>query len=191
MRFVKESNSVSPLKFLLCRSKIRSKNLIFKISILHDPVVGHLLTIFWGILYILVLTELWKPHQLPFAKIYWLLNVYLKCVCYLSNDKLFNYLPHLKCENKHPNLGPVFSHLPLWKWKKNQLLMHIINICWLKKLYIFLKFSSLCYTFILCHAKWKSVDIIQPTPVFLPGKSHGQRNLVGYSPWGCKESDTT
>ena len=31
----------------------------------------------------------------------------------------------------------------------------------------------------------------QPTPVFLPGESHGQRNLVGYSPWGCKESDTT
>jgi len=28
----------------------------------------------------------------------------------------------------------------------------------------------------------------QPTPVFLPG--HGQRSLVGYSPWGCKESDT-
>ena len=24
----------------------------------------------------------------------------------------------------------------------------------------------------------------QPTPVFLPGKSHGQRSLVGYSPWG-------
>ena len=31
----------------------------------------------------------------------------------------------------------------------------------------------------------------QPTPVFLPGKSHGQRSLVGYSPWGHKESDTT
>ena len=28
-----------------------------------------------------------------------------------------------------------------------------------------------------------------PTPVFLPGKSHGQRSLVGYSPWGRKESD--
>ena len=28
-------------------------------------------------------------------------------------------------------------------------------------------------------------------PVLLPGKSHGQRNLVGYSPWGHKESDTT
>ena len=30
-----------------------------------------------------------------------------------------------------------------------------------------------------------------PTPVLLPGKSHGQRSLVGYSPWGRKESDTT
>ena len=30
-----------------------------------------------------------------------------------------------------------------------------------------------------------------PTPVFLPGKSHGQRSLVGYSAWGHKELDTT
>ena len=30
-----------------------------------------------------------------------------------------------------------------------------------------------------------------PTPVFLPGGLHGQRNLTGYSPWGHKESDTT
>ena len=31
----------------------------------------------------------------------------------------------------------------------------------------------------------------QPTPVFLPRGSYGQRSLVGYSPWGLKESDTT
>ena len=31
----------------------------------------------------------------------------------------------------------------------------------------------------------------QPTPVFLPGEPHGQRSLVGYSPWGPKESDRT
>ena len=31
----------------------------------------------------------------------------------------------------------------------------------------------------------------QPTPVFLPEESHEQRNLVGYNPWGGKESDTT
>ena len=30
-----------------------------------------------------------------------------------------------------------------------------------------------------------------PTPVFLPGESHGQRSLSGYSPWGCKELDMT
>jgi len=33
--------------------------------------------------------------------------------------------------------------------------------------------------------KWK------PTPVFLPEKFCGQRNLAGYSPWGCRELDTT
>ena len=36
-----------------------------------------------------------------------------------------------------------------------------------------------------CRKEW------QPTPVFLPGKSHGQRSLAGYSLWGRKESDMT
>ena len=31
----------------------------------------------------------------------------------------------------------------------------------------------------------------QPTPIFFPRKSHGQRNLEGYIPWGQKESDMT
>ena len=30
----------------------------------------------------------------------------------------------------------------------------------------------------------------QPTPVFLPGESYGQRSLAGYRPWGHRESDT-
>ena len=30
-----------------------------------------------------------------------------------------------------------------------------------------------------------------PSPVLLPGKSRGRRSLVGYSPWGCEDSDTT
>jgi len=38
---------------------------------------------------------------------------------------------------------------------------------------------------ILWRRKW------QPTPVLLPGKSHGQRSVVGYSPRGRKDSDTT
>ena len=32
---------------------------------------------------------------------------------------------------------------------------------------------------------------LQPTPVFLPGESLGQKSLVGCSPWCCKELDTT
>ena len=38
---------------------------------------------------------------------------------------------------------------------------------------------------ISCRREWL------PIPVFLPGEFHGQRNLAGYSPWGCKELDTT
>ena len=38
---------------------------------------------------------------------------------------------------------------------------------------------------ILWRKKW------QPTPVLLPGKSHGRRSLEGYSPWGCRESEMT
>ena len=38
---------------------------------------------------------------------------------------------------------------------------------------------------IVWRRKWQS------TPVLLPGKSHGQRRLVGYSSWGHKDSDTT
>ena len=41
------------------------------------------------------------------------------------------------------------------------------------------------FTFMHWRRKWQS------TPGLLPGKSHGQRSLVGYSPWGCKQSDTT
>ena len=40
-------------------------------------------------------------------------------------------------------------------------------------------------TFMRWRRKW------QPTPVFLPGESHGQRSLVGCRPWGRIESDTT
>ena len=43
---------------------------------------------------------------------------------------------------------------------------------------------------ILGSGRWRS-SARQPTPVFLPGESYGQRSLVGYSPWGCRELDTT
>ena len=39
-----------------------------------------------------------------------------------------------------------------------------------------------CILLPLWRRKW------QPTPVLMPGESHGQRSLVGYSPWGHKET---
>ena len=56
---------------------------------------------------------------------------------------------------------------------------------WTNQLY-----RMLCSVFL-----WPSLDKWRrqwhPTPVLLPGKSHGRRSLVGCSPWGGEESDTT
>ena len=47
------------------------------------------------------------------------------------------------------------------------------------------------------HCSYADISLVSwrrqwhPTPVFLPGKSHGRRSLVGCSPWGREESDTT
>ena len=49
-------------------------------------------------------------------------------------------------------------------------------------------YSRVHYYTTLIRSRWRQW---QPTPVLLPGGSHGRRSLVGYNPWGCKESDTT
>jgi len=46
-----------------------------------------------------------------------------------------------------------------------------------------------CYNSGIAYIQWRKKW--QPTPVFLPGKSHGQRGLVGYGLWGHKELDMT
>ena len=52
---------------------------------------------------------------------------------------------------------------------------------------------SLCCLLLLDFLLDRNICILaqQPTPVFLPGESCGQRSLVGYSPWGCKQPDMT
>ena len=46
--------------------------------------------------------------------------------------------------------------------------------------------SSIC----MANGRISSLLMAESTPVLLPGKSHGQRTLVGCSPWGREESDT-
>ena len=52
--------------------------------------------------------------------------------------------------------------------------------CILIHIYIY----TYTYTYIYRRRQW------HPTPVLLPGESHGRRSLAGGSPWGCTESDT-
>ena len=66
-----------------------------------------------------------------------------------------------------------------------------VCVCLLQLIYLLtLKLFAHRY-FDLGFPWWFSGEEWQPTPVLLPGKSHGQRSLVGYSPWGHQESDIT
>ena len=58
-------------------------------------------------------------------------------------------------------------------------------LCYLLCDFIFVVHTFVQIFFLLLKRKW------QPTPLFLRGKSHGWRSLVGYSPCDHKESDTT
>ena len=65
---------------------------------------------------------------------------------------------------------------------------HTLTVSQLKPRLWFQSMCSCCHKLFLdvcSECQW------HPTPVLLPGKSHGRRSLVGCSPWGRKESDTT
>ena len=100
-----------------------------------------------------------------FQKIYCLGNLFQTCSC-ISGLKSFCYLIYL-------TLTKITSGLPLW----------------LRQYRIHLQCRRLEFNPWVGKTHWRRKW--QPTPVFLPGESHGQRSLVGYSPWGHKESDTT
>ena len=84
----------------------------------------------------------------------------------LENNMVIHILRTCLCENIHYFLNAVTQTV------KNLLAMQEI---WVQSLGGEIPWSR----------KW------QPTPVFLPGESHGQRSLVGYSPWDHKKPDTT
>ena len=78
-------------------------------------------------------------------------------------------------------------HVGMWLSSSHKEKSQVRFMVYILALYSFFPSSGLKYAklFHLCRGTW------QPTPVLLPGKSHGWRGLVGCSPWGCKESDMT
>ena len=53
-------------------------------------------------------------------------------------------------------------------------------------------YICICMTDLFCYTVETIMEkAMAPTPVLLPGKSHGRRSLVGCSPWGREESDMT
>jgi len=84
-----------------------------------------------------------------------------------------------------------------FKWEDNLFVLppgHTVDVWWLSNWWLrWLSISLQCgrpdfdpwVRKTPWRRKWQSISVL------LPGKSHGQKSLVGYSPWGCKESDTT
>ena len=89
-------------------------------------------------------------------------------------------------------LGIIFI-LSFWllvTFSHKTLCFIIIRILSMHKSHFPFFFFFYCFSFPVPYGqKWRRQW--QPTPVFLPGKSHGRQSLVGHCPWGRKESDTT
>ena len=77
-----------------------------------------------------------------------------------------------------PSLGPILTSVHDY-WKNHR--VDYMDLCWQSDIFAFLIHSiGLSQLFF----QGKTQSAWQPTPVFLPGESYGQRSLVGYSPWG-------
>ena len=110
--------------------------------------------------------KFWSPNHLPFLLCYVSFWGHIQQI--IAKSKVMKFCPWLFSQKLYSCSCTEIPD-PLWA-----------NFClWCK---IKVQFG---FFFCLWIKEW------QPTPVFLPGESHGQRSLTGYSPWGCKESDTT
>ena len=84
--------------------------------------------------------------------------------------------------------SPVISVLSMWL-----VLANVVVECWASQVAQWVSNPPALQEMQVRSLHWEDPwrRAWQPTPVFLPGESHGHRNLVGYSLWCCKESDTT
>ena len=110
-------------------------------------------------------------------------------------DHEFSGLQELVINTFHPSLFffKLLNHFTIYfqKYKTNQLVSLSLSL-WIiywqnrHKMMSKIKFMNYLQLVVLIQRRqW------HPTLVLLPGKSHGQRSLVGCCPWGLEESDTT
>ena len=85
-------------------------------------------------------------------------------------------------------IGFVFLFCLLFRWVVLHRVLLVVGWCWVLYSSGFLCVSS--HYLILPRVSSQRRQW-QPTPVLLPGQSHGRRNLVGCSPWGREELDKT
>ena len=97
-----------------------------------------------------------------------------------DNQLLKDYFPFL--------IHSFFAILESEIWDTHRRFAVCVCLC-LYYMYICLQYSRPRFNLWPGKIPWKREW--QPTPVFLPRKSLGQRSLAGHSPWGHKESDTT
>ena len=85
-------------------------------------------------------------------------------------------------------IGLVFLFCLLFRWGFLHRVLLVVGWCWVLNSSGFLCVNS--HYLILPRVSSRRRQW-HPTPALLPGESHGQKSLVGCSPWGCWELDTT
>ena len=83
------------------------------------------------------------------------------------------------------SLSLVFFRFTLLYLDEDFILYILLSICWSSWSWSLVSFNISGKLSVIRRRQW------HPTPVLLPGESHGWRSLVGCSPWGCEESDVT
>ena len=96
----------------------------------------------------------------------------------------------MKCNKEnHNKIWYAYAYIEDKHVNKLYIWLYADYITYTNKISIFDRYIDIIlqiyFTYIYMRRAW------QTTPVFLPGESHGQRGVVGYSPWGHKELDMT